>query len=108
MPRFQILLFQGLLWLGILLTQTFLIGGGENMLETIPKSGTIVMGQMTLVYFNTLFLFPRLYLKKKHFLYLIIGLMLILAISYGVQELVEYFYPRGRYRGVRKISTLTK
>ena len=68
MPRFQILLFQGLLWLGILLTQTFLIGGGENILETIPKSGIIVLGQMTLVYFNTLFLFPKLYLKKKHFL----------------------------------------
>jgi len=108
MPRFQILLFQGLLWLGILLTQTFLIGGGENILETIPKSGTIVLGQMTLVYLNTLFLFPKLYLKKKHFLYLFIGLLLILAISYGVQELVEYFYPRGRYRGTRKISTLTK
>ena len=72
MPRFQILLFQGLLWLGILLTQTFLIGGGENILETIPKSGTIVLGQMTLVYLNTLFLFPKLYLKKQHFLYLFI------------------------------------
>ena len=108
MPRFQILLFQALLWLGILLTQTFLIGGGENILETIPKSGTIVLGQITLVYLNTLFLFPKLYLKKKHFLYLFIGLLLILAISYGVQELVEYFYPRGRYRGTRKISTLTK
>jgi LytS/YehU family sensor histidine kinase len=34
--------------------------------------------------------------------------LLILAISYGVQELVEYFYPRGRYRGTRKISTLTR
>ena len=74
MPRFQILLFQALLWLGILLTQTILIGGGENILETIPKSGTIVLGQMTLVYLNTLFLFPKLYLKKKHFLYLFIGL----------------------------------
>jgi sensor histidine kinase YesM len=108
MPRFQILIFQGLLWLGILFTQTFLIGGGENILETIPKSGIIVLGQITLVYLNTLFLFPKLYLKKKHFFYLFIGLLLILAISYGVQELIEYFYPRGRNWGGRKISTLTR
>jgi hypothetical protein len=70
MPRFQILLFQALLWLGILLTQTFLIGGGENILETIPKSGIIVLGQMLLVYFNAHWLFPNLYLKKKHVIYL--------------------------------------
>jgi two-component system LytT family sensor kinase len=108
MPRFQILLFHGLLWLGILLTQTFLIGGGENILETIPKSGIIVLGQMLLVYSNTQWLFPAFYLKKKHALYFILGLLLILAVSYGVQELIEYFYPRGRFRSLRKISTLTK
>lgn len=108
MPRFQILLFHGLLWLGILLTQTFLIGGGENILETIPKSGIIVFGQMLLVYSNTQWLFPAFYLKKKHVLYLILGLILILAVSYGVQELIEYFYPRGRFRSLKKISTLTR
>ena len=108
MPRFQILLFHGLLWLGILFTQTFLIGGGENIFETIPKSGIIVFGQILLVYSNTQWLFPSFYLKKKHAIYLILGLILILAVSYGVQELIEYFYPRGRFRAIRKISTLTR
>jgi len=108
MPRFQILLFHGLLWLGILLTQTFLIGGGEHILETIPKSGIIVLGQILLVYSNTQWLFPSFYLKKRHVLYLIIGLLFILSVSYGVQELIEYFYPRGRFRSGRTISTLTR
>ena len=108
MPRFQILLFHGLFWVGILLTQAFLIGGGENILETIPKSGIIVLGQMLLVYFNTQWLFPNLYLKKKHVIYLVLGLLVILAVSYGVQELIEYFYPRGRFRSLKKISTITR
>lgn len=108
MPRFQILLFHGLLWLGILLTQAFLIGGGENILETIPKSGIFVLGQMLLVYSNTHWLFPNFYLKKKHAIYLVLGLLVILAVSYGVQELIEYFYPRGRFRSLKKISTITR
>jgi sensor histidine kinase YesM len=108
MPRFQILLFHGLFWVGILLTQAFLIGGGENILETIPKSGIIVLGQMLLVYFNTQWLFPNLYLKRKHAIYLVLGLLVILAVSYGVQELIEYFYPRGRFRSLKKISTITR
>jgi sensor histidine kinase YesM len=108
MPRFQILLFHGLFWVGILLTQAFLIGGGENILETIPKSGIIVLGQMLLVYFNAHWLFPNLYLKKKHVIYLVLGLLVILAVSYGVQELIEYFYPRGRFRSLKKISTITR
>jgi sensor histidine kinase YesM len=108
MPRLQILWVHGLLWLGILLSQAFLIGGGENILETIPRSGIIVLGQMTLVYLNTQWLFPGFYIKKKHVVYLILGLLIILAVSYGVQELVEYFYPRGRFRSSRKISTITR
>jgi sensor histidine kinase YesM len=101
-------LFHGLFWVGILLTQAFLIGGGENILETIPKSGIIVLGQMLLVYFNTQWLFPNLYLKRKHAIYLVLGLLVILAVSYGVQELIEYFYPRGRFRSLKKISTITR
>jgi len=108
MRNFPTMFLHILLWSGMLLAQAFLIGGVENMNLSLPRAGLLVAGQMILVYANAYLLFPRLYLKRRYLGYLLVGLLLILVVSYGTQELAEYYFPRGKFRPGRRFSQLTR
>ena len=80
-----------LLWFGVWLTFSLLLGG-DGFQNGLGRAFPLVIGQLILVVFNLNWLMPVYFLKKKYITYILLIFGLVFLTTYLVTELSPYFY----------------